>query len=163
VKCNVAGGHNFCTEVLSSKLKHLPFHHIPCLYACRVNTLRTGRIILCFWLLNVADRTYNIMILGHFVLQHTIRCCSAMQEDGCWRHMIPECLLVYDLPLLPPTPPIPSQRMPLFVYQLYVPGSQSVQYGPPRINAVENQAISWRTRNIWLVLRWAIFLAFWDV
>jgi hypothetical protein len=27
-------------------------------------TLRTGRIILCFSLLNVADQSHNIMILG---------------------------------------------------------------------------------------------------
>jgi hypothetical protein len=39
-----------------------------------INTLRTGRILLCFSLLNVVDWSHNIMILGHVMLQHTIPC-----------------------------------------------------------------------------------------
>jgi hypothetical protein len=42
------------------------------------NTLQTGVILIWFWLLNVADRVHNIMILGHTMLQSTIHCSGAM-------------------------------------------------------------------------------------
>jgi hypothetical protein len=48
--------------------------------------LRTGRIILCFSLLNVADRSHNIMILGHVKLHHTIPCSGTTQMHN-WHNM----------------------------------------------------------------------------
>jgi hypothetical protein len=44
--------------------------------------LRTGHIILCVWLLNVADRAHNIIILGHVMLQSTIPCSGDMQTHN---------------------------------------------------------------------------------
>jgi hypothetical protein len=44
-----------------------------------LNTLRTGHLIFCVWLLNVADQAHNIMILGHAMLQHAIPCSCTMQ------------------------------------------------------------------------------------
>jgi hypothetical protein len=46
-----------------------------------ISTLRTGHIILCVWLLNVADRAH-IMILGHVMLQRTIPCSGDMQTHN---------------------------------------------------------------------------------
>jgi hypothetical protein len=42
------------------------------------NSLRTGIILIWFWLLNVVDRSHNIMILGHAMLKHTILCTGDM-------------------------------------------------------------------------------------
>jgi hypothetical protein len=46
-----------------------------------LNTLRTGRQYIGFWLLNVVDRAPIIWLLGHAMLQHTIPCYGAMQTD----------------------------------------------------------------------------------
>jgi hypothetical protein len=46
-----------------------------------LNTLRTGIILIWFWLLNVADWSHNIMILGHAMLKHyTLH----WQHDGAY-------------------------------------------------------------------------------
>jgi hypothetical protein len=52
-------------------------------YSCQIvifciNSLRTGIILIWFWLLNVVDRSHNIMILGHAILKHTILCTGDM-------------------------------------------------------------------------------------
>jgi hypothetical protein len=60
------------------------------------NILRTGRIILRFLLLNVADQLHNIMILGYVMMQH-IPCSGATgMHNWCLidLHRPPEYLLM---------------------------------------------------------------------
>jgi hypothetical protein len=47
-------------------------------YVIAVNTFRTGRHFISFWLLNVADREPIIWLLRHAVFQSTIHCSGAM-------------------------------------------------------------------------------------
>jgi hypothetical protein len=61
-------------------------------------TLQTGHIILCSLLLNVADRSHNIMILGHVMLQHTIPCSGTTQMHNCCvTDLLNVCLVISNM------------------------------------------------------------------
>jgi hypothetical protein len=52
-------------------------------FQCSVNTLRVGRAIWRLLLLNVADRSRHMTLLGHVMLQHTIPCSGVTQAHNC--------------------------------------------------------------------------------
>jgi hypothetical protein len=94
------------------------------------NTLRAGRVVWRFLLLNVADRSHDMTILGHVMLQRTTPCSGDTQTHNF-------CVVCLPNVLLSSQKRDPSvflshykgkylchvQIMPLFVSKLYVPGN----------------------------------------
>jgi hypothetical protein len=94
------------------------------------NTLWASRVIWRFLLLNVVDQSHGMMILGHVMLQHTIPCYGNTHTHNLCIVYFPNVLLSSqkrDLSVFLSHSKEKClcrvQTMPLFVFKLYVPGS----------------------------------------
>jgi hypothetical protein len=116
------------------------------------NTFQAGCVIWRFLLVNMADRSHDMTILGHIMLQHIIPCSGAMQTHNLCVVCLPNVLLSSqkcDLSVFLSHSKgkcLWLQVMPLSVFMLYVPGNNFVmQYYGSRMKAVEDQAIACET------------------
>jgi hypothetical protein len=83
-----------------------------------LNTLRTSRLILGVWLLNVADRAHNIRLLGHVMLKYSIPCSGDMQMHNLCVVYVPNVLFSSQKRDLSVFLSHSEGKMPLFVLQL---------------------------------------------